>query len=181
MLASIARERWLRSYPELKTGAFFVRHDAYALNGIFLMGATVATNSAGKALETAREVIRSLASTPPSIAEVTGARNELLAVLGKADVDDANSELWLDADAFEIKHPVEPSRRVSDLAPADAQRIAAKLFREAANATIAVGNAAQLSAQLTGNGGAEVLGATSTTEPTPAAGTTTDAPLPKTK
>ncbi|MBV9958599.1 MAG: hypothetical protein JO360_09265, partial [Acidobacteria bacterium] len=59
------------------------------------------------------------------------------------------------------------TRALSKLTAADIQRVAARLFREAQFATIAVGNSAQLRAELEHVGKVEVLGETTPAKPAP--------------
>ena len=77
LLAIVARQRWEKFLPELARSPVFVRRDAFALPGMFVMGATVENLLAGKALATAREVMKSLASTPVTPAELEQAKNEV--------------------------------------------------------------------------------------------------------
>ena len=65
LLGIVTRQRWEKLLPELSRSPVFVRHDTFALPGMFVMGSTVDNLLAGKALATAQEVIKSLAGSPP--------------------------------------------------------------------------------------------------------------------
>ena len=62
LLAQVTRQRWEKSLPELTRSPVFVRHDAFTLPGMFVMGATVEHLLAGKVLGDRQEVMKSLAS-----------------------------------------------------------------------------------------------------------------------
>lgn len=165
LLASLAQERWLAAFPELRKGSFSVRHDAHALSGIFLMSASVPASSAAQALETARATLQSLVNKQPSLAELESARRASLDGLNKASVQtEALAEAWLDAGAYNLTSD-DDVRTINALTPAEVQRVAAKLFREAPVAAIAVGEATQLQAELARTGAVEVMGAGASPEP----------------
>lgn len=168
LLAIIARDRWQAAMPELSKAPFFVRHEAHLLTGMFVMGATVNSSQASTAFATARDVLKSLAASPPSSSELEKARNEALALLSK-QLDDASglANLWLDMESFKLAGADEQLRSLNRATAADLQRVAAKLFRDAPTAAIALGSAAQLSAELQRTGKIEVFGAPTPTE-TPA-------------
>ncbi len=174
LLALLARDRWQAAFPELNRSASFVRHEPHLLTGMFVMGASVRTTEAAHALESARNVLRALAETQPTAAEFERVRNEAVAILNKAQ-DEPNmlSEMWLDAESYRLDANADQARAIAKLTPADIQRVAARLFREAAFASIAVGSAAQVKADLERTGKVEVLGEASTPK------TSTDAPPAK--
>src|SRR5258708_38810870 len=63
LVASVARPRWEKLLPDLAHNPVFVRHEAFVLPGMFIMGTTVDYLLAGKALAAAQEVIKSLGVT----------------------------------------------------------------------------------------------------------------------
>ncbi|MBC7909245.1 MAG: insulinase family protein, partial [Pyrinomonadaceae bacterium] len=159
LLALLARDRWQAAFPELNRSATFVRHEPHLMTGMFVMGASVRTTEAAHALESARHVLRALAESQATAAEFERVRNEAIAVLNKAQ-DEPNmlSEMWLDAESYRLGANADQARAIAKLTPADLQRVAARLFREAAFASIAVGSAAQVKADLERTGKVEVLG-----------------------
>jgi predicted Zn-dependent peptidase len=166
LLAIVARERWLKSFPELKGRAFFAEHHAYSLPGVFRMGASVPSNLAAQALQTGRAALQSLSTTQASAEELEVARREVLATLGKnSETPEALSDLWLNQVSYGLNASDE-MRLIGALTPSDVQRVAAKILRSATIASVAIGDATQLRAELARAGEVEVLGA-SLPAPTP--------------
>ncbi|HYN85243.1 MAG TPA: pitrilysin family protein [Pyrinomonadaceae bacterium] len=161
VLALVAQERWLTAAPELKSRAAFVRHDAHALGGTFVMGASAPTESAAQSLDAARKVLRALASAPPTADEFARARSAAAAVLTKdAERPEAVADVWLDAQTYgPTANSADWARAINSLTPADVQRVAARLFANATPAAVAVGDSARLRVDLAPLGGVEVLGA----------------------
>lgn len=161
MLALLVRDRWLAAMPELGKSAFFVRHESHLLPGAFVLGAAVAPAQAADALTTARSVLQTLSTAPPAAAEFEKARSEALAIFNRQlDTPAALANLWLDIETYKLGSVEEQLRSLNQVTPADVQRVAAKLFRNAPIAAVAVGSAAQLSADLQRTGKIEILGAT---------------------
>lgn len=175
LLALLVRDRWQAAMPELGKSAFFVRHEAHLLPGAFVMGAAVNPAQAADAFASARSVLKALATAQPSTGELEKARTEALAVFNK-QLDDptTRANLWLDTDTFKLSSLDDQLRALNRVTPADIQRVAAKLFRDAPLAAAAVGSAAQLSAGLQQAGKIEIFGAT------PAPETKTQTPPAKT-
>jgi predicted Zn-dependent peptidase len=168
ILTLLVRDRWLAAVPELGKSAFFVRHESHLLSGAFVMGAAVNPAQAADALTAARNVLKTLAAAPPSAAEIEKARNEALAVFNKQLDNPASlANLWLDIETFKLASVDNQLRSLSQTTPADSQRLAAKLFLNTPVATIAVGSAAQLSADLQRAGKIEIFGTTPQPETKP--------------
>jgi zinc protease len=181
LLTLLARDRWLAAMPELGKSAFFVRHEAHLLPGAFVFGAAVNPAQAADALAAARGVLKSLADGPPAAAEFEKARGEALAVFNKQLDNPATlANLWLDIETYKLASVDNQQRSLSQLTPADIQRVAAKLFRDTPVVAIAVGSAAQLSADLQRTGKIEIFGATPSTE-TKTQATETKTPAPPAK
>jgi predicted Zn-dependent peptidase len=166
----LARDRWQAALPELSRSAFFVRHEAHVLPGMFVMGASVRSNVAAQTLAAARSTLRNLAASPPTAAEFERVKNEALAVFNKQlEQPETLASLWLDVETYKLPAVADQLRALTQLTPADVQRVAAKLFRDAPSAAVAVGSAAQLSADLQRDGKVEILGAANPPNPpTPA-------------
>lgn len=175
-LAVVARQRWLAALKDVEPGKVFVRHEPHALAGLFLMGAAVPASRAAEAIETGRAALRSLFITPVTGAEYESAKRELNAAAEHGrDPAYADVEKWLDSLTY--GHPAGGNARAFDtLRPEDLQRIAARLFRDAAIASVAAGDAAALRASLASlPGGVEEASANSgapapALRPTPATG-----------
>jgi zinc protease len=159
LLAIVVRQRWEKALPELSRSPVFVRHDAFALPGMFVMGTAIEPLLAGKALTSVQEIVRSLVSSPPLPVELEQARSELLAQLNKeVSKPDGVADAWLDTDTYGISSASEQARRLSSVTPADLQRVANRLFREAAFASVVVGNADLVKTQIERYGKIEILG-----------------------
>ena len=76
LLALIALKRWETLLPDLARNPVFVRHDAFALPGWFVLGATVDNLLAAKTLSTAQEVVKSLNTQPVTESELEAARSQ---------------------------------------------------------------------------------------------------------
>lgn len=159
LLAALARQRWERLIPELARSPVFVRNDALALPGMFVMGASVDNVLAGKALATAREVLQGLASSPVTAAEVEQAKNQELDLVNKElATPEGVANAWLDVDTFGLPSVAEQLRALAAVSPSDIQRVATRLLQDAAFATVAVGNSDVVKAQIERYGKVEILG-----------------------
>jgi zinc protease len=172
VVAAIVRERWLAALPELKDRAPFARHDPLRESGIFRMGATLDTPAAAaRALDAARAVLRDLATNAPTAAELESAKRVAAASFGAgAQTDEAFATGWLDEHTYKSTAATarEMARAADSLTPAEAQRVAARLFLHTPVATVAEGDAAQLRTELARVGTVEVFGeAAAKPEPTP--------------
>lgn len=172
LLTLIARDRWQAALPELGKAPFFVRHESHQLSGMFVMGATVRSTEAAPALESARTVLRALIETQVTAAELERARSEATAIVSKSSMEpNAIADAWLDAEAYRLDANADPLRAFAKLTPADLQRVAARLFRDATYATVAVGSAAQFKSELERAGKVEVIGQEAQAKPSPPAPT----------
>lgn len=150
LLALIARGRWQVAVPELSNVS--VRHEAHLLPGMFVFSATVPQASASKAVAAAQDVMRKLSQAAPSADELERARTTLSAQWSQQLSQPAGlAEAWLDMDTFKSPRPNTVSTLITSSTPADVQRVATRLFKDAPAATIVVGNSEQLKAQFPGN------------------------------
>jgi len=170
VLSLLAHARWLAAVPELKGSAVSVRHDGYALGGVFRMSASVSSPlTAAKALEAARGILQSLLAAPPSAADLETAKRESLALLNREqEKPDAATDAWLDAQIYN-RTTADVARAVSALTPADVGHVAAKLFREAPIASVVVGDAAKLRDDVARVGPIEVMSVEAMSEAKPKA------------
>ncbi len=159
ILARLARQRWIKLLPELAQRSVFVRHDAFTMPGMFVMGASVDNLLAGKALSSAREVMQSLATAPVSAGELEQAKAEVLASTNKdLATPDGVAAAWLDGDTYGLPSVAERLRALTAISSADIQRTAARLTREGAYASVALGNAEVLKTQIERYGKVEIMG-----------------------
>lgn len=170
LLALVARDRWQAALPELGKSAFFVRDEPHVLPGMFVMGASTRPGEAARTLSAARNVLRQLATSPITAAEFERAKSEALAVFNKQlEQPETLAKVWLDMETYKLPPLADQSRSLSQLTPADVQRVAARLFRDAPLAAVALGPAAQLAAELERDGKVELAGSVNKpAPPTPA-------------
>ncbi len=166
VLSLLARDRWQAALPELNKSAFFVRHEAHVLPGMFVMGASVRSGIAAQTLAAARNTLRTFSVSTPTAAEFERVKNEAIAIFNKQiEQPEPLAALWLDVETYKLASVADQLRALNQLTPADVQRVAAKLFRDAPLAAVAVGSAAQLSADLGRDGKVEILGSVNTPNP----------------
>jgi len=147
ILARILRDRWQTSLPDLSS--IFVQLEAHSLPGSFVLGASVPTASAAKAISSAQEIMRSLAGTGPTAGEVERARAALLTEMtSQTTKPEMIAELWLEADAYKLPGLNTQLNSVQGLSVGDIQRVAGKLFTNASLALVAVGDSARLKSSL---------------------------------
>ncbi len=159
LLAALARQRWEKLLPELARKPTYVKHDSFALPGIFVMGASVDTLLAGKTLASAREVLQALANAPVSVAEFEQAKAETVSLFNRElSKPDGIATAWLDSDTYGLTSIAEQTRVWSAITPGDLQRVANRLIRDGAIVSVVVGNSAVLKAQLERTGKVEVMG-----------------------
>ncbi len=165
VLPLLVRDRWRALAPQLKDSVLSVRHDAYAIGGVFRMSAAVrSSSSAATAFEAARKTLDEFVTTPPTPAALENAKRETLAALNQnVEMTEVIAEAWLDAQTYnsEAVSTPELTRSINSLSPADIQRIAARLFRDAPVVAVAVGDETKLRNDLARSGSFEVLGAAS--------------------
>ena len=172
VMARLAQHRWQATMPELTKQPVFVKSDAYVLPGAFVMGAAVNSLTAVDALTNGRKVIDSLMNTPPTPEEVERAKTEVINELATASSKpEALPDPWLDADTYRSKDVQDQIAMLRAVTPSDIQRVANRLFKPAAVASVVAGETAPLKAALAGRVQYEVLG-----EMAPV---TTPAPSPK--
>lgn len=168
LLALMARDLWLSTQPELSKSAFFVRHEAYALPGLFVMGASVPAAQASDTLASARKVLQSLAKNTAEQALLERARSEAIAEMSKqTERPESLADLWLDADTFQLGSVENRLQQLRSVTLEDVRRTASRLFNESSMATVALGSAERLKPVLERTGKIEVLGATLSTAPSP--------------
>ncbi len=170
VLAIIARHRWEELVPELNRKPSFVRSETHVLPGIFVMGTAVDSRMVADATTAARKVMDSLATTPATSAELTRAKGEVTAeITSLLAKPEGMVNAWLDLDTYRLAPITDQLAKLQVLSVADIQRVANRLFREAAIASIAVGDTQQLKAALLGRQQFEVMGEIASPAPTPKA------------
>jgi predicted Zn-dependent peptidase len=123
------------------------------------MGAAVNTLSAADTIANAKKVLESLAGTPATAAELERAKTELVnetAVM--TSKSDALPDPWLDADTYRLSAVQDQLSLLRGVSAADIQRVASRLFKDPAIASVLAGDSAQLKPSLQGRFQFEVLG-----------------------
>jgi zinc protease len=171
LLSRIVRDRWQAALPG--ASPLFVKHEAHTLPGMFLMGGSVSAPDASKAISAALDVLQSLVTTSPSAAELERARSQALAELSKQTSDPESVAIALldietyklppfnqQADAIggvtqerekeKLYHLAfnQQTDAIRGVTATDVQRVAARLFKGAQIARVAVGNSEELKASL---------------------------------
>ena len=177
VMARLAQQRWQAMAAELANQPVFVRSDGHVLPGTFVMGTAVSTEKTADAVASARKVIESLITTPATAAELDRAKNEVVneAVTMASKTEDV-PDPWLDANTYRLNAIQDQAALLRSVTAADMQRLATRLFKDAAVASVVTGEAAQLKATLQGRVQYEVLG-----EAPPPAPSTKPSPKPATK
>lgn len=168
VMARLAQHRWQGSMPELAKDPVFARSDAYVLPGAFVMGASVNSQIATDSVANARKVLDSLMMTPATAAELERARteviNEVSAVLTKPD---SLPDPWLDLDTYRLSAVQDQVALLRTVTASDIQRVANRLFKSSAIASVVAGETAQLKPAFEGRLQYEVLGEIAAPAPTP--------------
>jgi zinc protease len=168
VLARLAQHRWQAAAPELASQPVFVRSDAYMLPGIFVMGATVNTLTTVDSVANAKKVIDSLMNTPATAAELERAKNEVVNEITVVQTKPDNApDPWLDMDTYRMNAVQDQIALLRAVTASDLQRVANRLFKSAAIATVVAGETLQLKPALEGRLQYEVLGEIATPAPTP--------------
>jgi zinc protease len=151
ILARILREHWQAGVSTASPvfAPVFVRNEAHSLPGMFLMGATVSATDAPKAISAAINAMQSLVTAAPSPAEFERVRDQALGEFNKQTAqDDLFATAMLDMATYNLPPLNAQTVALKSVSPADVQRVAARLFKGAQIASVAVGNSAELKASL---------------------------------
>ena len=168
VLAKLAQHRWQGTTPELAAQPVFARNEAHVLPGAFVMGATIKIQTAVDSVTGARKVLESLMNTPATATELERAKseavNEIAPLVAKPEY---GPDPWLDADTYRLSATQDQVALLRAVTPADVQRVANRLFKTNAVATVLAGETLQLKPALEGRLLYEVLGEIVTPPPAP--------------
>lgn len=143
MLAQIAGYRWQAAVTELSSVA--VRHEPHSLPGTTVFAASLPNAAAAKGLAAAQDVMKQLAQSEVSAAELERARQAVLAETSRGAAEpDSLANAWLDSETYKLPLTTNPANEIGRVSAADILRVATRLFVGAAQAKVVVGDAEQL-------------------------------------
>src|SRR4030095_13212937 len=112
---------------------------------IFVMGASVDSQTLVDCITGAKKVIESFATSPPTQAEIDRAKNDVIGEISNiVSRPDALPDPWLDSDTYRLRSVQKPIEELRAVAAPDLQRVANRLFKDATLATVVVGDPLQL-------------------------------------
>ena len=168
VLAVIAKHRLEEVIPELAKKPVFVRSEARVMPGMFVLGAPVNNVSVAGTIATARKMLDALSEAPPTSAELERAKSEVAAeVTTQLAKSEGLTDSWLDLDTYRLPPTTDQLAALRAISPADIQRVATRLFHQAAIATVVVGDSQQLKTALQGRLQFEVMGEIAAPAPSP--------------
>ena len=145
LLAAIIKQRWQSADNEMSS--LVVIHEAYALNGMFMLGGNVPVQSAAKAVSAAQAVMHAIAKEDPGTNELETARKTVLMKSVSLSPSESLADMWLDVETYKLPAKIQADE-LNRISPADIRRVAARLFEDAApQAIVVLGNAAELKSQ----------------------------------
>lgn len=105
-----------------------------------------------KALDAAQQILRLLALSGPTAAELETARSRMLSESSQRALQpEAMADWWLDVESYKLASANTEADSFSKLTIADLQRAAGRLFKDASVATVLVGDSGQLKTSLGGS------------------------------
>jgi zinc protease len=168
VLAVIAKHRLEEVIPELAKKPMFVRSEARVMPGMFVLGTPVNNVSAAGPIAAVKKMLDGLTEAPPSSAELERAKSEVAAeVTSLLAKPEGMADAWLDLDTYRLPPVNDQLATLSAISPADIQRVATRLFHQAAIASVVVGDSQQLRSALQGRLQFEVMGEIATPAPSP--------------
>jgi zinc protease len=147
LLARVMQLRLHAALPE--ASLLFVRHEAHALPGSYVIGASAPAAAASRIISVARDVMNSLVGSPPSTVELEAARDEAVAEINRqASQTESIADAWLDIESYRLPRFDQQANALRSVIAADVQRVAVRLFKGAGMASVVVGNSEELKASL---------------------------------
>ena len=168
VLAKLAQHRWQGMTPESGTQPVFARSEAYVLPGAFVIGTVTTSQAAVDSVAIARKVLDSLMNTPATPAELERAKTEAVNEVAVFIAKPENApDPWLDMETYRLKEIQDHVGLLRSVTATDLQRVANRLFKSAALASMVAGETMQLKPALQGRLEFEVLGEIGTPAPSP--------------
>ena len=149
---SISAAIWAKSLErKLQTefGAIQVEHIAHILPGELIVRASVPTEKAAQTLNALRAAINRAATEKIDAKAFSETQNEILnALQTESGKPETASQRWLDVETFKTTAANERLNSIKSATAADTERIAAKLFKDAPQAIVIVGDAEKIQPQV---------------------------------
>jgi len=147
VLARIAHERWRSAVADLSSAS--VKEDEHALPGMFVFSGRASQAATAKAVSAAREIMNTLAQSGANSTEVEQAKAVIASELNtRANQAETIADAALDVDTYKLSSIAQPLNDVNRITVVDVQRVASRLFKDAALAIVIVGDAEQLKTSL---------------------------------
>jgi predicted Zn-dependent peptidase len=135
-------------------GAVQVEHIAHFLPGELIVRASVPTEKAAQTLNALRAAINRAATEKIDAKAFSETQNEILnALQTESAKPETASQRWLDVETFKTTAASERLISIKSATAGDAERIAAKLFKDAPQAIVIVGDADKIQPQVDALGG----------------------------
>lgn len=145
LMAMIFGERLKTAVPEMTSVR--VNHESHLLPGMFLISASGPNESAAKTVQAAQDTMRALMQSGATPAEMDRARVLMTMEINKQFSQPENMAAgWLDSETYKSPRPGVIATLIRSLSPADVQRVATRLFKDALAAVVVVGNYEQFKA-----------------------------------
>ncbi|MDQ4123010.1 MAG: insulinase family protein [Acidobacteriota bacterium] len=135
-------------------GALQVEHNAHVLPGELIIRASVPTEKAAQTLNALRAAINRSVSEKADAKAFSETQSEILNSLQTESAKPEKAlQSWLDAETFKMSASNERLSAIKSVTPSDAERIAARFFKDAPQAIVIVGDADKIQPQIDGLGG----------------------------
>lgn len=126
-----------------------VETNPHVLPGEMIVRVSSATDRAAETLNAARAAISKVVTEKIDSKAFAEAQSELSnAISAMLAKPETAAELWLDAETFKAARAGERLTRVKSVTAADAERVAARLFKDAPQAIVIVGDAEKIQPQI---------------------------------
>jgi len=167
VLAIVAKHRLEELMPELVKKPLYVRNEAHTLPGMFIVGASVNGSNVADTIAAVRKVFDTLTKSPLTVGELERAKSEIGAeITNLQSKPESMLDEWLDADTYHLASVDDQQVALRAVSQTDIQRVATRLFPDAALASVVVGDAQKVKTALEGRLQFEVMGEISSPPPT---------------
>jgi predicted Zn-dependent peptidase len=152
----IAAQTWAKIFERKLQNEFpaaTVEHTAHVLPGALIVRASTSTDKAAQTLNRLRLAINQAASEKVDAKSFSEIQIQYLNDLQTAaSKPETAAQFWLDAATFKTPTIAERLNSIKNLTPADVERAAAKMFKDAPTAVVIVGDAENIQPQIDSSG-----------------------------